>query len=87
MSEPIRVFVNGAPLSVPPGSTALDAVRAWKSSEADAVAAGERLVTDSRGLPAETARALEAGAILRTVARRDAAGDDSDAPAPETGSA
>ncbi len=76
VSESVRVFVNGAPLAVPPGSTALDAVRAWKPAEADAVVAGERLIADSRGLPTDAARPLEAGAILRTMSRRDAASDD-----------
>ncbi|MDE3052337.1 MAG: hypothetical protein KGL38_14885 [Gemmatimonadota bacterium] len=70
MSDPLRAFVNAAPVAVPRGATALDAVRAWKPAEADAVAAGARAITDSRGLPLDPAAPLQAGAILRTVPNR-----------------
>jgi len=72
MSDPIRAFVNAAGIDVPPGATALDAVRAWKAAEAEAVVAGTRLITDSRGLPIDGAAPLQAGAILRTISNRGA---------------
>ncbi|HEX8724292.1 MAG TPA: hypothetical protein VF737_02765 [Gemmatimonadaceae bacterium] len=80
MSETVRVFVNAAGVDVPRGATALDAVRAWRPAEADAVAAGSRAITDSRGLPLPADAPMPAGAILRTIANRDA-GDS--APDPE----
>lgn len=79
MTDPIRVFVNAAPVTIPAGSTVLAAVRAWNAAEADAVTAGVRAVTDSRGLPIAGDAPLQAGAILRTVARRDGAADAGDA--------
>ena len=80
MTDDIRVFVNAAPVSVRPGSTVLEAVRVWKPAEADGLQAGSRAVTDSRGLPIALDQSLEAGAILRTLAKRDAAstGDELD---------
>lgn len=76
MTDSVRAFVNAAPVLVPPGATALDAVRAWKPGEADAVSAGARLITDSRGLPMDAATPLQAGAILRTGPRRGAGTED-----------
>ena len=66
----MRVFVNARPVDVPAGCTALDAVRVFDGAAADAVAQGSETITDSRGLPAEPAMRLEAGAILRLVPRR-----------------
>ena len=78
MSASARVFVNGVGLDVPIGSTALDAVRGWDPSAAEAVATGASLITDSRGLPARADTPIRAGAIFRVIparARRpDAAG-------------
>ena len=62
----LRVFVNGKGGSVPPGATALDAVRAVDAAEADAVDAGTRSIVDSRGLPVEPGSAAFGGAIYRT---------------------
>jgi hypothetical protein len=67
----MRVFVNGRGLDVAAGATALDAVRAFDPVAADAVSRGERVVTDSRGLPADVAVPIQAGAIFRLVPRRD----------------
>lgn len=78
MTDPIRVFVNAAPVSLPPGASVLDAIRAWKPDEARAVEAGTRVATDSRGLPIDAGTRLQAGAILRTVANRGAGAGDSD---------
>lgn len=83
MSEPVRVFVNAIGVDVPRGATALDAVRAWKAAEADAVTAGSRVITDSRGLPITGDAPLAAGAILRTISNRGAEAGDAD-PAAET---
>lgn len=67
----MRVFVNGRGLDVDAGATALDAVRAFDPEAAEAVSRGERVVTDSRGLPADVAATIQAGAIFRLVPRRE----------------
>lgn len=68
----LRAFVNADGVSVPPGATALDCVRAWKPDEADAVAAGARVITDSRGLPIPPETPARAGSIYRTITNRSA---------------
>ena len=79
MSDDIRAFVNAQGVSVPRGASALDCVRAWKSDEADAVASGKRMITDSRGLGIEPQSPAVAGSIYRTVsARADRADADVD---------
>ncbi len=72
MTEPqmLRVFVNGTALSVPPGATVHDAVRAFSAEEADEIAAGTRAATDSRGLPVAIDAVLAGGAVLRVVSAR-----------------
>jgi hypothetical protein len=70
---PVRVFVNGAGLDVPPQATALDAVRAADAAEGEAVEAGRRGITDSRGLDVPPTAPAYSGAIYRTV-RAKAAG-------------
>ncbi len=84
----LRAFVNERGVSVPPGATALDAVRAFDALGGTAlaadVAAGARAVVDSRGLPVDPAGPAHGGAIYRVLpARRaPAPGDDGDAPEP-----
>jgi hypothetical protein len=74
----VRVFVNANGVDVPAGSTALDAVRAWNGAAADEVASARRLITDSRGLPIDSATPMSAGSILRLVANRDRSPQDVD---------
>lgn len=79
----MRIFVNARPLDVPAGSTALDAVRAFDAGAARAVEEGRDVITDSRGLPADPAAPLQAGAIFRLVPRRErgaAAPNEDEAP-------
>ncbi len=66
----VRVFVNARGYDVPIGATALDAVRAADAAEADAVSAGTRQITDSRGLPVAPATPAYGGVIYRTVGNR-----------------
>lgn len=68
----VRVFVNAAPVDVPKGATAIDCVRAWNPAEADAIVAGKRAITDSRGLEVDAASETSAGSIFRTVSKRTA---------------
>jgi len=73
----VRVFVNATGVDVPAGSSALDAVRAFDAAVAADVSAGARLITDSRGLPIDAETPMAAGSILRLVARRDRAANES----------
>lgn len=73
MSEDtLRVFVNASPIEVPRGATALECVRLWRADEGEAVTAGRRIITDSRGLPIPTDSPAQAGSIYRTVSNRAA---------------
>jgi hypothetical protein len=66
----LRVFVNAKGVDVPNGASALDCVRAFNGDEADAVASGKRMITDSRGLPIDATTPAKAGSIYRTVTSR-----------------
>jgi hypothetical protein len=70
----VRVFVNAHGVDVPAGSSVLDAVRAWNADEASAVSRGERVITDSRGLPIDGAVRVSAGTIFRLVPVRQRPG-------------
>ncbi len=78
MSDTVRVFVNGRGVDAPTSATALDAVRLVDAPAAEAIAAGARIVTDSRGLPLPSDAPLFGGAILRVVSNRQrpGAGDE-----------
>lgn len=72
MTEPLRVFVNGAGVSLPPGSTVMEAVEAADASAAADVRAGTRAVVDSRGLRVEPETPLSGGFVMRVVSARAA---------------
>jgi len=78
MTEPLIVFVNARAVSVAPGATVLDAVRAFDPAEGEACAAGARGVTDSRGLPVATLAPVYGGAIFRLVSARAARTGDAE---------
>ena len=67
MSEPIRVFVQGSGVSVPPGSTLLEAVRASDPAAASAIVAGTRAIADSRGIVVDPATLVSGGFVMRLV--------------------
>lgn len=71
-SRSLRVFVNATGVDVPAGARALDAVRQWNVDEADRVARGERIITDSRGLPIAADVTVSAGSIFRVLPARPA---------------
>lgn len=79
MIESLRVFVNGTGVSVPPGSTVIDAVQAADPAAAAAVRDGTRLVADSRGIPVPSDTPLSGGYVMRLVSARQKA----DAPGTE----
>ena len=68
--ESIIVFVNAQRVDVPPGSTALDAVRRWNVDSADQIASGVRQLSDARGLPISAASPVYGGAIYRVIGGR-----------------
>jgi len=63
----MRVFVNAVGVDVPAGASILDAVRSFSATEAEAVTRGEKLVTDSRGLPISVDKSVSAGSIFRLL--------------------
>ena len=73
MTQPdsLRVFIDARPVDVPRGASALDAVAALDPAAAAALRAGDRILTDSRGLPCDVASAVQAGAIFRLIPRRN----------------
>lgn len=73
----LRVYVNDRGVSVPNGSTALDAVHALFPELALEVAAGGMRLNDSRGLPVPHDTAATSGAIFRVVPVRVRAQDHS----------
>jgi hypothetical protein len=72
----IRIFVNERGVSVPAGSTALDAVRALFPDDAAGIEAGRLRLTDSRGLPIEADTQPPNGSIFRVVAQRERLHDE-----------
>ena len=70
----VRVFVNASGVDVPVGASALDAVRQWNPDEAARVGRGERIITDSRGLPIAADVTVSAGSIFRILPARQARG-------------
>ena len=69
--DSLRVFIDARAVDVPAGSSALDAVTAFDIAAAAALRSGEKILTDSRGLPFDVATEVQAGAIFRLIPRRD----------------
>lgn len=76
MSEPLRVFVNGVGVTVPAGSTVLDAVAAADAPAAEQVRTGTKAVADSRGIAVAPDTPLSGGFVMRIISARAAAGPD-----------
>lgn len=74
--ELLRVFIDAKGVDVAHGATALDAVEAFDPAVASAVRAGDRILTDSRGLPIDSGSAVQSGAIFRLIPRRDRSADN-----------
>jgi hypothetical protein len=78
MSERVRIYINAKPVEVDALSTVLQAVESWNPAQAAAIRIGERMITDSRGIPARNDAPVHNGAIFRIVRARQASGDDND---------
>ena len=75
MTETVTVYINARPFEVPASATTLQAVESWDPVQAAAIKSGERMITDSRGLPADPHAPVHFGAIFRIVRKRDSASD------------
>jgi hypothetical protein len=71
-SAVVRVYVNSRGVDVAAGASALDAVRVSDADAGAAVAAGQRQIADSRGLPIDASELVYAGAIYRLISARPA---------------
>ena len=80
MSDTVRIYINAKPVDVAVGATAIQAVEQWDSTQAAAVRSGERMITDSRGIPATPETPVHNGAIFRIVRARQVADDAEDNP-------
>lgn len=69
--DSLRVFIDAKAVDVPRGASALDAVMVFDSAAAAALRAGDKILTDSRGLPFDVATEVQAGAIFRLIPRRN----------------
>jgi len=69
--ETLRVFIDTRGVDVPPGAKAIDAVELFDPAVAAAVRGGQKILTDSRGLPIDGNGPLESGAIFRIIPKRD----------------
>ena len=69
--DTLRVFIDARGVDVPLGASAIDAVQAFDADVAAAVRAGDKILTDSRGLPIDGASGLQSGAIFRIIPKRD----------------
>ena len=78
MSETVRIYINAKPVDVDASATALEAVEAWNPTQAAAIRSGERMITDSRGIPARNDAPVHNGAIFRIVRARHETADDND---------
>jgi hypothetical protein len=78
MSETVRIYINARPVDVDSAATALQAVEAWDPLQAAAIRSGERMITDSRGIPARNDAPVHNGAIFRIVRARQSGGNDTD---------
>lgn len=66
----VRVFVNARGFDVPATAQAIEALRIADPAEADAVLAGTRLITDSRGIAVPADTPVYGGVIYRIVTNR-----------------
>ena len=78
MSDTVRIYINAKPVDVVATATALEAVEQWDSTQAAAIRNGERLITDSRGIPTTADAPVHNGAIFRIVRARQVAEDAED---------
>jgi hypothetical protein len=67
VSDPIRVYINERPVTLPRGADVRAAVATADPALGEALADGRAYVTDGRGIRMGPEAPLSAGAILRVV--------------------
>ena len=80
MSDTVRIYINAKPVDVAATASAIEAVEQWDSSQAAAIRSGERMITDSRGIPTTADTPVHNGAIFRIVRARQVADEADDNP-------
>ncbi len=68
-ADRLRVYVNGTPVELPPGSDARAAVRAHDADLTAALADGSASLTDGRGIALDPSAPVRTGAIIRVIVR------------------
>lgn len=81
MTAPIRIYINGTPVDVAPGTDVRGALSAHDQALAAGYGAGRARVTDARGIEVAGDQHLSAGSILRVVTRAPRGEGDADADA------
>lgn len=66
----VRIYIDASPVDADRGSQLIDALASTSPAKAEQVRTGEKIFTDSRGLPAAPESAVYAGAIYRLVHAR-----------------
>ncbi len=72
MSDVVRIYIDAKPVDARRGSHLIDALACASPADAHQVRSGNRVVTDSRGLPASPDSEVYDGAIFRIVSARPA---------------
>ncbi len=72
MSDVVRIYIDANPVDASRGSRLIDALAAASPADAEQVRSGNRMLTDSRGLPASPDSEVYDGAIFRIVSVRPA---------------
>lgn len=80
MSDTVRIYINAKLVDVTASATALEAVEQWDATQAAAIRNGERMITDSRGIPTTADAPVHNGAIFRIVRARQTGDDVEDNP-------
>ena len=80
MTDTVRIYINAKPVDVAASATLIEAVEQWDSTQAAAIRSGERMITDSRGIPTTADAPVHNGAIFRIVRARQVIDDAEDNP-------
>ncbi|HJP84762.1 MAG TPA: hypothetical protein VJ852_02125 [Gemmatimonadaceae bacterium] len=80
MSDTVRIYINAKAVDVAASATAIEAVEQWDSTQAAAIRTGERMITDSRGIPTTADAPVHNGAIFRIVRARQVSDELEDNP-------
>jgi hypothetical protein len=70
MTPTSRIYFDGKGVDAPSGSAVIDALETVSAEAAAAVRAGERVISDSRGLPTDPGAVVYNGAIFRVIRAR-----------------